>query len=604
MLTTSRFAANFTPARGNWAAWACIALLPLWLIGMFGRGYWTPDEPREADIAWRMTQQADLRLPQLGDQLFLEKPPLSYWLSAASMNVFGASPAAARLPNLLYAAITVLAIGALAWSIAGYVAGLTAAWVTGSAFTAYQVSIWLAPDACLLAGCALALWGLFRGYVAEGSRQKLLWYCLMHVGATIGFMAKSGPGWIYPALTLLVLVAWEQRWRELLRWQLWSGFAIQVLCIGGWMWLVWREPNGDADLRVLLWNNLVGRFTDVHASGALDYTAAHQNWPGKYLVEFFYDLFPWSLLVIAALFRALTRTREPSARRTAWRCTIASSVPFIFLLSFAATARSIYMAPAILGFGLLTGLWASEWMNSEQPAGRVDQFALRCTRYLIGAVACMLSLVIFLIALIPEHRSAAWYELVGILLITSVAYALNSASKNQHRGRPLHSFALTVAAFVLCVGLGGYALNPLIDSGQNLGALARAITIDNKDDQLAAINPDETTIAMMDYQLHASLHTLDGDDAQIIMQAGKWFAAHPTTGRILVMLPGHAPSQLLIAMTHLMSHLKIGGVQQKPSDGELTVLEKAHAARLIARYELPNGRRYAVVGPADSAPAS
>jgi len=34
-------------------------LLLAWCVGMFARGYWTPDEPREADIAWRMSWQAD-----------------------------------------------------------------------------------------------------------------------------------------------------------------------------------------------------------------------------------------------------------------------------------------------------------------------------------------------------------------------------------------------------------------------------------------------------------------------------------------------------------------------------------------------------------------
>ena len=42
-----------------------LALAPLWLSGMFGRGLWTPDEPREADIAWRMSRQTDHTLPQL-----------------------------------------------------------------------------------------------------------------------------------------------------------------------------------------------------------------------------------------------------------------------------------------------------------------------------------------------------------------------------------------------------------------------------------------------------------------------------------------------------------------------------------------------------------
>ncbi len=34
-------------------------------VGILGRGYWTPDEPREADIAWRMSWQTDKAVPLL-----------------------------------------------------------------------------------------------------------------------------------------------------------------------------------------------------------------------------------------------------------------------------------------------------------------------------------------------------------------------------------------------------------------------------------------------------------------------------------------------------------------------------------------------------------
>jgi len=57
-----------------------------------------------------MSVQDDRTLPQLADTPFLEKPPLSYWMSAAAIDVYGDSPAAARIPNLLYAAIVALAI--------------------------------------------------------------------------------------------------------------------------------------------------------------------------------------------------------------------------------------------------------------------------------------------------------------------------------------------------------------------------------------------------------------------------------------------------------------------------------------------------------------
>src|SRR5579862_6172965 len=95
-----------------------VALAPLWLIGIFGRNLWTPDEPREADIAWRMSLQHERAIPQLAGTPFLEKPPLTYWLSAGALTLWGDNAAALRAPNLLYALITALAVGALALAVA------------------------------------------------------------------------------------------------------------------------------------------------------------------------------------------------------------------------------------------------------------------------------------------------------------------------------------------------------------------------------------------------------------------------------------------------------------------------------------------------------
>src|SRR6185437_15871410 len=143
--------------------WVLIALAPMWLIGTLDRGAWTPDEPRETDIAWRMSVQSHRALPQLAGQPFLEKPPLSYWMSAGSMRLFGPSARAARVPNLLYASITAVAVGGLGFAMDGVTAAIIAALVAGSAITAFRVTVWLAPDACLLAGCAVALLGTYLG---------------------------------------------------------------------------------------------------------------------------------------------------------------------------------------------------------------------------------------------------------------------------------------------------------------------------------------------------------------------------------------------------------------------------------------------------------
>jgi 4-amino-4-deoxy-L-arabinose transferase-like glycosyltransferase len=569
--------------RYAWLLITFIALVPLWMVGMFGRGYWTPDEPREGDIAWRMSIQGDHTLPQLADVQFLEKPPLSYWLSAASIHTFGDAPAAARLPNLLYAVITTLAIGLLVYTMAGATPAAIAKIVSGSALTAYQVAIWLAPDACLVAGCAVALLGLYRGYAASTAREKFWWYLLMHIGALMGFMAKSAPGWIVPALTLLVLVAWERRWNELKRWQLWAGFILQLCVIGAWINAVWHEPQGATALRVLFWNNLAGRFTDIHATGALNYASAHKNWPGKYLVELPYYLFPWSLLIFAALHRAWSATRIAGVDGTPWRFAIAASVPFLLLLSVASTGRSIYVAPALLGFSVLVGLWVKS-VGDESPSisPLVFKLALSSTRWFVCVFVFLILASLALMAL-SETSGICIVAAIVIAIITFIAVRRSVQQRHSLRS----SLSWLYVAYAITMVIGGGALVPQIDRWQDLRQLAKLINRDAKGHTLALLQPDETTIAILDNQLRTPFIALECSHEQQLQLATYWLQLHATSGLILINLPGHASGKL----TQLLSHFH----RQQTDDGVLALLEQAHLVHLVARYELPQGRRYALV---------
>jgi len=117
MVTSQLFrSSNFSdePISTLFVAAAGVALDDAFVAGeSVRRAYWTPDEPREAAIsladecAWRSGA------PELGARKFLEKPPLSYWMTAASFRLFGQSPAASRVPNLLYALLATVAIGLL-----------------------------------------------------------------------------------------------------------------------------------------------------------------------------------------------------------------------------------------------------------------------------------------------------------------------------------------------------------------------------------------------------------------------------------------------------------------------------------------------------------
>ena len=575
------------PSARSLAVLIVLALAPLWLSGMFGRGLWTPDEPREADIAWRMSQQSDRTLPRLAGTPFLEKPPLSYWMSAAAISLFGDSAAGARVPNLLYAAITALAVGALALAMQPDAASaLLAALIAASALTAFRVSTWLAPDACLLAGSALALLGAWRGYSAPAGRRKAAGYTLMHFGAAIGFMAKSAPGWLVPALALAALIVWERRWSELRRWELYAGLVLQGLIIGPWVLAVAHTEHGADALRALFWNNVVGRFTRVAAPAALDYTTGHHNTAGKYLLELPLYLLPWTFAVAAALCRAWTGVREAGPSGTAWRFAIASSLPFLALLSVAVTARDIYAAPALLGLAVLTGLWVC---GAQRAPTRLDQLAVTATRVLAGALGGAL---VAALALLFASGAGAPLACLAAALAAAVATltALTLATQSQHRGDLQRSLVWTYTGYAAALCLTALAALPVVDRWQDLPGLARRIHADCARRPLALLDPDETTIAMLDHGFDDGFTILTtGADVPRGAVSG-WFRAHGREARVLVLMPGHAPGPLTRWLERLHAHDPDG-------DGIAGSLAASGTATLLRRYELPQGRRYALLGP-------
>lgn len=577
-------------SRDRWPLSVVLTLAPLWFAAILYRGLWTPDEPREADIAWRMSIQSDRTLPQLAEQPFLEKPPLTYWASGASLRLFGDTPAAARTPNLLYALVTSLGVGTLGFAMAGADVALLAALSVGTLLIALRVTVWLAPDAGLLAGCTISLLGAYLGYCAGESRRKLLGYTLMHVGAAMGFMAKSAPGWLVPALALFTLIAWERRWSELRRWELYAGFILQLAIIGPWLYAVTRTAHGEDALRALFWHNLVGRFTKIAAPAALDYTTGHRNSPGKYLRELPTYLLPWTLLAVAAATRAWSRVRANDRSGTAWRFAVASILPFLTLLSVAATARDVYAGPIMPGFALLIGLWAGD----SSARSHLDRLAVRGTWVLVVLLAGALALTLCVFAAGASGPVRVVDVVTAVAIVVAIVILLRLAVLQGRRGQLPAAIASTCVAHVAALVLFALAAFPTIDRWQNLGGLALHIYVDAHNHELALLDPDETTIAMLDHGLATRFTILTTGTSDASVAVRSWLQTGGASPRILVKLPGSGRGEL-------SSMLDAGRGHRSPDDdGIAAMLVNERAAAIVGRYELPHGRRYALLGPAAS----
>jgi 4-amino-4-deoxy-L-arabinose transferase-like glycosyltransferase len=112
-------------ARARWTYLGLAALaIVLWLAILPQRPLFNPDEGRYAEIPREMLATGDWVVPHLNGLVYVEKPPLQYWATAAALALFGLSEFGARI----YTALCAFATLGVVWLAAQRLWGAAAAW--------------------------------------------------------------------------------------------------------------------------------------------------------------------------------------------------------------------------------------------------------------------------------------------------------------------------------------------------------------------------------------------------------------------------------------------------------------------------------------------
>ena len=295
------------------ALWALLAVIAAsWVALSVGRALYNPDEARYAEIPREMLASGDWIVPRLDGLVYIEKPPLQYWMTALSYRIFGESPGSARLYTALCGLATALVtawLGFRLWDAAtAWRAGLTCA----SSLMVMVMSHQLTLDMSLTLYLTLTLAAFC---IAQDPRTRprgrRAYMAVVWASAAAAFLTKGLEAGALPVLALIVysllhrdagpwkrlhplmglalfllltlpwLIAIQSRLPSFFdffivrehferfltrieaRYQPWWFFA-EVLVIGALPWLVpmlrallggWRasRPRGQFDARRLLW---------------------------------------------------------------------------------------------------------------------------------------------------------------------------------------------------------------------------------------------------------------------------------------------------------------------------------------------------------------
>jgi 4-amino-4-deoxy-L-arabinose transferase len=562
-----------------------LALLVAWSVGLFTRGFWSPDEPREANVSWRMSSQQQQAIPILAGAPIVEKPPLAYWLSGASIRAFGPGPVPTRLPNLAYALLATVLTGALARRLFGPAAVVPAIAFGGTFAMAFQVAIWLTTDAPLVASVALALLGAAQGVQAATPRARLAGYGLFHLGLAFAFLAKGPAGWMVPVLTLGGFLLAERRFGEFVRPELWAGALVPVAAVAAWTWSAMQVPGGAELLKITYWYNLVGRAIPLDVPPEVDYSSGHANWPGKYWVELPTYVYPWIGVLLAALVRTWReRGQVDAATRAGRRFALASCLLPLALMSVASTARGVYAAQALPGFALLFADWAVRQRQPDAAARR----ALRAAVVLVVLLGLVLGAAWFLAA--PNAGGAAATPPVLAVALAGAGAAAVWLGAAWRRA-PLVPAERTVAlvAVAMCAVLAGpgYAAFAALAPAQDFATLGARVRAAAGGGRIVLYRPDETTRAFVDSYAQRDPVVVEASDpavARARLRAA--LAAHPGA-RVLARLPGGEPG----AVARRLGHRAAVPEPLAKDPGLVQAFDEAGLV-LVAELGLPDGRRY------------
>lgn len=377
---------RFLERHARWLAPTLIAVCAFACIGM--RSLWEPDEGRYTAAALEMLRTGDWIHPQLNHELsHYTKPPITYWLIASSIALFGENETAARLPHAVAFFLTSLAVGAMArrmWPGGGWAAAVIYATSTLAFIAANIVS----TDTILTLWVTLAALGFVRAWrrldpePAPGFHAGAL--RLMWLAFGLAFLTKGPPG-LLGLLPIVAVVGWFGGARCLLR--LLDPLGVIVFLAVGLSWYIVVINQKHSLLGYFLGSEVVGRIvTGEHGRNPEWYFAF------MYIPVLIGGLLPWSISWIA-----LRPRRDLAGLRTdPRRLYLALWVALPLLVFMVSSSRlPLYVVPLVAPLAILSSrLQRPDWLTR------------RATWAALAAFAMGLVLVRFGLAYFPTDKDA------------------------------------------------------------------------------------------------------------------------------------------------------------------------------------------------------
>lgn len=329
------FYQNLNRSEGHWIRDILLLTLILGTIFLSGLGSFPlidPDEGRYAEIPREMIQAGDLITPTLNHVKYFEKPPMLYWLNAASMYIFGKNEFAARFPSAFTGLLTTIITYLAGRRLFSRKTGLIAAMILASSAGFVMQSRIILTDMLLTLFVSAAMFAFIMGS-RRATRSKVFWFQLFFAFSALALLTKGLIGILIPGMVIFFYLLFTKQWKLLVRIPWTTGVLVFLAITLPWF------------ISVSIKNPEFPRFFFIHEHFERFTSKVHGRYqPFWYFIPVMIaTLFPWFTQIPGAIYSGWKRWKvsneNPDLFLILW-----SLLPFLFF-SFSSSKLMPYMLP-------------------------------------------------------------------------------------------------------------------------------------------------------------------------------------------------------------------------------------------------------------------
>ena len=360
--------------RGSWGF--DLLVLTVFLVLLFGlflgaRPLSTPDEARYSEIPREMLVLHDFVTPHLNGVKYFEKPPLFYWIQAASIKLFNpslgeiASPDKAykfdtalpekpisewvvRIPNALIALLGCLFLYAAGRLVFGRETGLLSAVILGTNFLYFTLARMVTLDMGLSVFLSSSLLAFLMAINSPQSKRRYLCYAAYSFSA-LAVLTKGLVGVVFPVMIIGLWILLTHQWRLLKQIYLPTGILLFLFIVLPWHVLV--QLKNPEFLQFYFIDQQFLRYSTL---------IAQRYQPDWFFIPILLAGFlPWVVFLFQAIVTSFPKTRQ-QIREKSNHLFLLLWIGIIFIFFSLSHSKLIpYILPIFPAIALLTGHYLS-----------------------------------------------------------------------------------------------------------------------------------------------------------------------------------------------------------------------------------------------------